>query len=88
MNPFVTLVKAHANKYPLMQPCDAVKLLYQHEFGGGHLVTDENLSLQRLQEETASLTANTGIQLREDIGNGYERLYLSPAGRQKLSLEL
>ena len=88
MNPFVTLVKAHAHKYPLMQPCDVVKLLYQHEFGGGHLVTDEALSLQRLRAEAASLAADAGSPLREDIGNGYERLYLSPAVRQKLSLEL
>lgn len=28
---------AHAARYPLMRPTDAVKLIYQGEFGSGHM---------------------------------------------------
>ena len=35
-----TVLKAHAARYPKMEPTDAVKLLYQNEFGGGHLIRD------------------------------------------------
>ena len=34
-----------AKRYPLMQPTDAVKLIYQNEFGGGHLIRDEQAFL-------------------------------------------
>ena len=29
----------HFHRYPQMQLQDAVKLLYQSEFGGGHMIT-------------------------------------------------
>lgn len=45
------ILTAHAARYPLMRPADAVKLLYQQEFGGGHLVTDTADSLVRLRTE-------------------------------------
>ena len=32
------ILKIHVKRYPLMQPTDAVKLIYQNEFGGGHLI--------------------------------------------------
>ena len=32
------LLRTHATQYPLSEPCDAVKLLYQNEFGGDHLI--------------------------------------------------
>ena len=34
-----------------MEPCDAVKLVYQSVLGGGHLITDPARSLERLAEE-------------------------------------
>ena len=44
---------AHARRYPLMQPRDAVKLIYQNEFGGGHLIRDEEACLNYLRREYA-----------------------------------
>ena len=35
-----TILLTHAARYPLMEPRDAVKLIYQNEFGGGHLIRD------------------------------------------------
>ena len=32
------ILQEHAKRYPLMQPRDVVKLIYQNEFGGGHLI--------------------------------------------------
>jgi hypothetical protein len=41
----------HAEKYPIMKPCDAVKLIYQNEFGAGHFVGDERAAFERLERE-------------------------------------
>ena len=41
----------HAAKYPLSRPQDMVKLLYQAEFGGGHLLKDRITALKRLKSE-------------------------------------
>ena len=34
-----------------MELTDMVKLLYQNEFGPGHMISDESESLKRLTEE-------------------------------------
>mgnify|MGYP000120553628 CR=1 len=69
----------HFNKYPEMQVQDMIKLIYQNEFAGGHLIDDEQESLKRLQAEMENLE-NSGLNeekpLFEDIGNGLVRLYL------------
>ena len=69
------LLAAHTAKYPGMEPTDAVKLLYQRRFGGGHLIRDPSYSLQRLREEYEA-TEKTDKPLCEDIGGGVVRLYL------------
>ena len=54
---------AHASRYPLMEPRDAVKLIYQNEFGGGHLIRNEKACLEFLSKEYASVPQNPGIPL-------------------------
>ena len=66
----------HAKKYPLMQPTDAVKLLYQNEFGGGHLIQDEVACLSYLYQEYAA-TVQTDVPLLEEIGSGIVRVQLA-----------
>ena len=44
----------HAGRYPLMEPTDAVKLIYQNEFGGGHLIQDVDSCLNYLRREYES----------------------------------
>ena len=34
------ILLAHAERHPSMQACDLVKLVYQNEFGCGHLIPD------------------------------------------------
>ena len=45
------ILREHAVRYPLMQPTDAVKLVYQHVMGGGHMIADPEMSLERLKAE-------------------------------------
>ena len=68
---------AHAKRYPLMQPTDAVKLIYQNEFGGGHLIRDEEACLNYLHREYADLEKDPTAPLYEDIGNGIVRVNLA-----------
>ncbi|MFR5601644.1 MAG: hypothetical protein ACLTKI_04500 [Lachnospiraceae bacterium] len=46
-----TLLKQQIQRYPQMEIRDVCKLLYQRNFGCGHLVTEEKQSLRRLQDE-------------------------------------
>ena len=46
----------HAGRYPLMEPTDAVKLIYQNEFGGGHLIRDVDSCLNYLRQEYESVS--------------------------------
>ena len=49
------ILLAHLKQYPQMQLQDVVKLLYQSEFGGGHMITSPEKSLDRLKEEYKKL---------------------------------
>ena len=64
-------------RYPLMQPTDAVKLIYQNEFGGGHLIRDEQAALNYLHREYESVVKDPTMPLYEDIGNGIVRVNLA-----------
>ena len=66
----------HAHRYPAMEPRDAVKLIYQNEFGGGHLIRDEAACIAYLQREYGSVAQSTDAPLTEDIGNGLVRINL------------
>lgn len=75
----------HAARYPMMQPQDAAKLVYQGELGAGHLVKDKAAGLQFLREEQrcAAKTA----PLLESVGGGLCRVYLGPAADAGISAE-
>ena len=67
----------HAKKYPLMEPTDAVKLIYQNVFGGGHLIKDPAACRNALQHEYESLRQDPYGPLLETIGNGMVRVMLN-----------
>ncbi len=72
------LIIFHYHKYPSMQVEDVFKLLYQNEFGCGHMISSHEDSLQRILAEAASLAHHPSDQdTAEPIGNGLCRLYLS-----------
>jgi len=70
-----------------MEPCDAVKLIYQNEFGGGHLVVDQEQSLLRLAAEYDAISQTDDMPLLEEIGNGLVRVMLPALGRGGYSPE-
>ena len=72
------ILAAHFAAYPAMEPADAVKLIYQQEFGPEHLVKDGEKCLRMLREEMASLTPRPGEKIYESIGNGLCRVNLRP----------
>ena len=71
------ILREHAMRYPLMQPTDAVKLIYQNEFGGGHLIRDKQAVLNYLRREYESVEKDSAMPLYEDIGNGIVRVNLA-----------
>ncbi len=82
------IAAAHGMRYPFMEPQDAVKLLYQQEFGGGHLIRDLETAKGRLETEWEGLTdaqRRSALSV-EAIGNGYARLYLSAVQNEGISL--
>ena len=71
-----SVLRTHAQKYPLMAPIDAVKLIFQNEFGGGHLISTEEKCLEYLVSEYKKTPQNGGA-LTENIGRGIVRVKLS-----------
>ena len=78
------ILREHAKRYPKMQPADAVKLIYQNEFGGGHLIRDEQACLNYLHREYASVKKDPAAPQYEDIGNGIVRVNLAALKEEDL----
>lgn len=71
------ILRRHARQYPKMEPPDAVKLIYQNEFGGGHLIRDEASVRAYLYREYSAVTKNSAQPQYEEIGNGLVRVHLA-----------
>ena len=76
---------AHANRYPMMQPVDAVKLIYQNEFGSGHMIPSQKACLDYLRREYEHTAKNPSLPLWEDIGNGVVRVNLAAVEPEDLA---
>ncbi|MEG0780454.1 MAG: hypothetical protein RR426_07600 [Oscillospiraceae bacterium] len=83
MTDFETTLRSHGAAYGRMLPQDAVKLCYQAEFGGEHLVTDAPGTLANLTAEYQTAAGNTA--LLEDCGEAVSRIYLGAAREAGLS---
>ncbi|BDF66974.1 hypothetical protein CE91St43_09460 [Oscillospiraceae bacterium] len=80
----------HAQRYPKMEARDYVKLLYQSEFGPGHLAGPEEEVLERLSGEL-SQAENEGYAPAytvEAIGSGLCRFHLDPRRLAQADLPL
>lgn len=85
MNEFMQILRHHAEIYPLMRPCDAVKLIFQSVFAGGHMIASEKAAWERLCAEY-DRTAHTGQRKIESLGE-ISRVYLtSPMTDAELSI--
>ena len=67
----------HGARYPYMQPTDAVKLIYQNEFGGGHLIRDRKSCLEYIHREYAMVSKDAELAKYEALGNGILRVHLA-----------
>ena len=76
INDIKKILRAHHARYPAMEIPDMVKLLYQREFAGGHMIADPAESLNRLREERRGLAVSPGQEAFENIGGGLCRFYL------------
>ena len=78
----------HFDAYPAMLPQDAVKLMYQSEFGPEHMIGDEKKCLDMLRQEMAALPSGPEKEpLYEPIGGGLCRLNLRPCAQRGIPPE-
>ena len=87
-----SLLLKHYSLYPKMQIQDMVKLIYQNEFAGGHLIKNEDDSLRRLKDELNSLEkASPGSKMFdhafEAIGNNLCRFHLVALKQSGIGIE-
>lgn len=87
------VLQEQLTRYPRMQPQDLVKLIYQNEFAGGHMVSTASEAVLRIKQELASLdeqkreakeVSDSGW---EDIGNDLCRFHLQGLREYGLSAE-
>ena len=74
-------------RYPLMEITDCVKLLYQSEFAGGHIIENPALSLERLLAEWETTPGDPSRPALEDIGSELCRVNLASARAAGISPE-
>ncbi len=69
----------HFRRYPKMQIQDAVKLIYQHEFAGSHMLQGNHGSWLSVESEILNLDSTGGLlpQKFESIGNSLCRMHLA-----------
>ena len=77
----------HRARYPKSDVQDMIKLLYQSELGGGHMIPDSNVALARLRAEYEATPQRADIPLLEAIGPDISRLYLGAMDAAGLSVE-
>ena len=71
------ILRTQAKAYPKMEPTDGVKLIYQNEFGGGHLIRDEEACMAYLCREYDGVPHDPAVPRFEPIGNGLVRVNLA-----------
>lgn len=76
------ILSQHRRRYPLAQPADWLKLLYQAEYGPGHLAPSLEDCRRRIQEEAAGLDGSPAPEPFW-VGGGLCRMPLSPAPEQQ-----
>lgn len=87
MTNFTQIVQLHAKLYPQMQAQDAVKLAYQSEFGGGHLIQDVASYERFLVQEMANTTPQNNASLWQPIGADIVRLQLCACAQHGITAQ-
>ncbi len=84
MKEFEEILQAHRERYPLMEPQDYGKLMFQSEFGPEHLVSDVDRVLNYIRQEWAELPEGCRSIAPEPIGNGLCRFHLAGCTEEQL----
>ena len=84
MEELAKILREHASRYPKMEPTDAVKLIYQNEFGGGHMIPSPEQAMAYLRQEYAATPHDPDHLRREKIGNGIVRIHLAALSPEEL----
>ncbi len=80
MKKFTEAVLYHANRYPMMRPCDFIKLAYQAQFGSSHLTRDLERAKAAFMSEWEHADNSRVMQpLCEDVGEDIIRINLGAA---------
>ena len=87
METLISVLLSSLKAHPAMQLCDAVKLLYQNEFGCHHLMTDPEKMKADLFAELEKTAPDPEIPLTEPIGGGMVRVNLAAWKRENRSPE-
>lgn len=72
------VLKLHFALYPDMTPQDAVKLIYQSEFGCRHFAPSHERAREMLVRECAGLEKDETHAAVDPIGGGFVRVHLEP----------
>ena len=80
------ILRWHAGEYPEMEPTDAVKLIYQNEFGGGHLISNPVAFRNYLHQEYRNTDQDPEGRPADRIGNGLVRVHLAPLKEEHLEM--
>ncbi len=86
MEELTQLLHNHYVNFPSLEIQDAVKFLYQHHMGPGHLIDDEAAALSRLKSEWDSIIPDANAPLFHPLGNGLCRLNLNRCKADGLSV--
>ncbi|MDE6674809.1 MAG: hypothetical protein K2K19_08370, partial [Acetatifactor sp.] len=89
------ILTLHRQRYPLMEPADYGKLLYQNEFGPEHMVSSPEAVQEWLDREWAETAQAAKVpdnrehgDLIEDIGNRLYRFHLAGGYDLKVAVPL
>lgn len=88
MNNLRKVLNDFNSNYPIMGIQDVLKLLYQSEFGCGHLIKEKSENYLRLIDEWNEVEASSDEALFEEIGDGYARFNIKAAKQLGVSIEL
>lgn len=73
---FMEIVWEHRKRYPLMEPQDYGKLIFQSVYGPEHMITDVQEVRAYMAEEFSHMAQDALPKIPEDIGNGLCRFPL------------
>jgi uridine kinase len=83
----VSVITEQMRLYPKSEAVDLLKVLYQNEFGPGHLITDSRKAKKLLADEIAANSEPFPEKTVEPIGNKLCRLHIAAVKEQGLSAE-